>query len=370
MAWGETLAKEEVLRGMSTPNERFRNRILARARQQTPELGREIVRAWDQLSRDLNTAQMAQLIASGQGVVDDVLLDTIFAEVERLYVTQSIDNMAWAAKDFGIAFGTLDPGVIQSIRTLNLKMADSLKDDVREVVRAFVEDGLRDGLNPRTIARRTRNVVGLTEPQLRYIARFENGELVGGLRFELENNSRAALRRQLGRGLIRRPDGTLIFNPAHAGGIGVSKRDMKLLNATLGTDDKLAAAQVDRIVGQYGKRLTAWHAESIARTATLDSLKNATHQATERAINQGILPTDRMMSEWVTAGDDRVRDEHVAMAGTIVRFGQRFPNGEVVPGENTFACRCVKRDFLARTPGPVITELFQPFPLPPNILTS
>ena len=57
---------------MSTPNERLRNRILARARQLTPDLGREIVRAWDELARTMDTAEMARLIAVGLDSTDDI----------------------------------------------------------------------------------------------------------------------------------------------------------------------------------------------------------------------------------------------------------------------------------------------------------
>ena len=323
---------------MSTPAERLRNRVIARARQQTPELGRQIIKLWDDLSK-LSATELARAIGMGEILADPRILEALSAPVSELYFQQAISNMTWAASGLGVSFGVLNPEVIDSIRTLNLKMADSLKDDVREVVRAFVENGLRDGLNPRTIARRTRGVVGLTENQLGWVDNLED---------ELRRNSKAALNRQLGRGLIRRPDGTLTFNPSHAGGVGVSKRDMKALNRVLGTDERLTEKQITRIVGQYKKRLTAWHAESIARTATLDSLKNAQHQATNQAIQEGILPLDRMMSQWVTAGDDRVRDEHVAVAGDIVPFGTAFRTGEVIPGSNTYACRCVKRDFLAR----------------------
>ena len=335
---------------MSSPADRLRARFEKRARQLSPELGAEILKAWDSLALELDAVHMAQIIATGniEGIFGEALaddfLDVIFADVERLYFEQTVGNVAFWSKDLakgGIAFNVLNPQVIDGIRGLNLKMADALKDDVRDVVRAFVENGLRDGVGPRTIARGIRKTVGLTAPQLDY---------VGNFRSQLENNSRAALNRQLARGMIRRPDGSMAFVPGHAGGTGVSKRDLAAMQRVLGTSEKLSTKQIDRITASYTRRLTAWHSETLARTATVDSLKSAQHLSTEQAIQQGILPRELMKSEWVTSGDSRVRDEHTSMNGEVIPFGTSFSNGQSIPGESDYNCRCIKRDFLGREP--------------------
>ena len=319
-----------------------------RVRQLSPELGKDVLRAWERLAAGMSVGKMEAVIAAGgvdalfDEVLNDALLERAFAQVEQRFTQQAVDNMAFFAKDYGIGFGVLDPKVIDSIRALDLKMATSLKDDVRETVRAFVENGLRNGMNPRTIARQTRQVVGLTGKQLEWVDNFRN---------ELETSSKKALRRSLGRGFIRLPDGSVGYNAAHAGGIGVRKTDMATLRRVLGTDEKLSPKQVDRMVDAYRRRLTALHSEAIARTATLDSLKNAQHQATDQAIKQGVLNADRMWSEWVTAGDDRVRDAHVAMAGDKVPFGTEFKNGQTIPGSSDYMCRCSKRDYLGKYHG-------------------
>ena len=333
---------------MASPADRLRARFEKRAKQLTPDLGEEILKAWDNLSGQINTARLADAIASGGALgvagseITDEVLDAVFADVEQLYFEQTVQNVAFWAKDFageGIAFNVLNPEVIEGIRNLNLKMADELKDDVRNVVEAVVENGLRDGVGPRTIARGIKKSVSLTETQFGAVRTF---------REELEANSRKALNRQLARNMVRKPDGSLQYVPGHAGGTGVSKRDLKSMNAVLGTDDALSTKQIDRIVASYQRRLTAWHAETVARTATVDSLKAAQNLSTEQAIRQGILPRDLMRSEWVTSGDNRVREEHVAMNGQIVNFGEPFSNGQVIPGTGDYGCRCLKRDFLGR----------------------
>lgn len=334
---------------MSTPADRLRARFEKRAAQLGPELGAAMLEAWNTLSERLNTARLAEVIATGNtdllfgSELSNEALNAVFADVERLYFEQTVQNSAFWAKDFfkagGVGFNVLNPEVIESIRGLNLKMADELKDDVREVVRAFVENGLRDGVGPRTIARGVKKTVGLTAGQL---------EAVDNFRTQLEANSRAALRRQLARGVVRKPDGSLQFVPGHAGGTGVSKRDLAAMERVLGTEVTLTTKQIDRITASYQRRLTAWHAETVSRTATVDSLRASQHLSTKQAIRQGILDPALMKSEWVTAGDSRVRDEHAAMNGEIVPFDSAFSNGQTIPGESDYNCRCIKRDFLGR----------------------
>lgn len=330
---------------MASPADRLRARFNKRARNLSPELAAEMLRAWDNLADRINTANLAQFIAAGtpEALIGDDILDAVFAEVERLYFEQTIANVGFWAKDFatsgGIAFNVLNPQVIEGVRGLNLKIADELKDDVRNMVGAYVENGLRDGVGPRTVARQIKKGVGLTGPQVGYVDNF---------RSQLENNSRAALNRQLARGMVKKPDGSMVFVQGHAGTTGVSKRDLASMNRVLGSSDKLSPKQIDRIVASYERRLTAWHAETVSRTATVDSLKAAQNLSTEQAINQGILPRELMKSEWVTAGDGRVRDEHAAMNGEVVPFGTPFSNGQTIPGETDYNCRCIKRDFLGR----------------------
>jgi len=331
-----------------TPGERLLARLQRRTRDLSPELGAEIMKAGKKLVAGLSIDEVADIIASGNyerlftEILNEALFNQAFADLQKMYFRQTMDNLDFFAKDYGISFGVLDPRVIEEIRRLDIKMATILKDDVREAVRRAVEVGLRNGVNPRTIAVGVRQNLMLTGPQTVWIDNF---------RRELEANSRKALQRSLGQGFFKKPDGSLGYRAGHAGGLGVSKRDMTMLDRVLGSDERLRPDQIDRLVEAYRKRMTAWHAESVARTATLDSLKNAQHLSTEQAIRDGILPADRMMSEWVSVGDSRVRDEHVAMdRSDPIPFGSMFtlPDGtqELIPGESTYGCRCAKRDFL------------------------
>ena len=306
-----------------------------------PDLGRALLRAWDDLASMLDEAELVRAIT--EGTLDSILTDDLFqlvlAESERVLFQQYAENLAHFGKDLGVVFGVLDPQVIDAARSINIKMAKTFGSDVRDYTQAFVENGLRDGWNPRRTARQLKKSLGLTENQLQWVRNFED---------ELRAGSKKALKRQLGRGFFKKPDGSLGYRPGHADGAGLSRDDMKMLRRKLVAGEGFTEAQITRMVDAYKRRLIAWHAESIARTATLDSLKSAQHESTAKAIREGILDATRMRSEWVTAGDSRVRDEHAAMGGQVVPFGQPFSNGQQIPGETDYNCRCVKRDFMAR----------------------
>lgn len=91
---------------------------------------------------------------------------------------------------------------------------------------------------------------------------------------------------------------------------------------------------IGRAIRQYFDDMSVARAKTIARTET----GRLVSQATNDAYQQSELITGK---EWITAGDDRVRDEHVANAGVIVGTDGVFPSGEKYPAEHTINCRCV-----------------------------
>jgi hypothetical protein len=206
------------------------------------------------------------------------------------------------------------------------------------MVRDYVRLGIEAGKNPRVIARELRPLIGLAPNQARAVAKF---------REQLETGDRAALDRMLGRGVLRQPDGEVISRSAHAGGEGLSGRDLGILDRKLGTDP-LTPEQIARMTKAYEKRLHAWNAESHARTMALDANKQANRLAWEDAVSKGVVERGALRKVWVAVLDDRTRDEHRELNGTEVGFDDTFPNGEVTPGDSTFNCRCVARIVVAQ----------------------
>lgn len=101
-----------------------------------------------------------------------------------------------------------------------------------------------------------------------------------------------------------------------------------------GMNDGRGVDVIGRSIRKYFDDMSVARAKTIARTETGRLMS----QATDEAYRQSELVTGK---EWLTAGDDKVRDEHQLNAGVIVPPGASFPSGESYPGEHTINCRCV-----------------------------
>lgn len=270
-------------------------RFQRRANALAPRLRRDILAAYNTLRDALSDAELVELISAGRldALIDRTLLDAAFLPVRQDVVESTRKGFDVTVKDLPkqarstVGFDILNPRVVDAIRTLDSRVINTLKDDVRDAVRAYVENGIRDGKHPRTIARDLRSVIGMSPTQAENMAKYE-----------------AKLRG------LKRP---------------------------------LAESAIDRKLASYQRRAVAINAETNARTATVDSLKLGQHMSWDDAIAKGVVRRDELFMRWVTVGDDRVRDEHVAMNGEEIPYGMTFSNGETIPGESTYNCRCVVR---------------------------
>ena len=100
-----------------------------------------------------------------------------------------------------------------------------------------------------------------------------------------------------------------------------------------GMDEGAGVEEIGRKLRKYFDDMSVSRAKTIARTET----GRIVSQATAEAYHQSDLVTGK---EWMTAGDDKVRDEHRMNDGVIVATDAAFPNGEHFPGELTINCRC------------------------------
>jgi hypothetical protein len=88
--------------------------------------------------------------------------------------------------------------------------------------------------------------------------------------------------------------------------------------------------------------MTAFNAETNARTAALDAQRSAQRLVWEEAIESGAVARGDVTKTWRGVKDERERPEHLAMEGETVQFDQPFSNGEMIPGESTYNCRCIQ----------------------------
>lgn len=105
----------------------------------------------------------------------------------------------------------------------------------------------------------------------------------------------------------------------------------------LGLSMSAAADLIESTV--FSEQLTGQRAKTIARTESIGAM-NAGELATAKA--SGVV----VSKEWLTQGDDRVRDTHAAQAGEVRSLDEAFSNGCQHPGdpeadpEETINCRC------------------------------
>lgn len=294
-----------------------------RAQSYIPEMAAAFLRALQAIVDAMPAQQLARIIATGNidTIFTDLVNDALFAramapvqgrirssiENSFRYVARTLPLPVQGGGVVAIRFDILNPRVIDAIRGLETRVIQSLTDDVRGTVRAMVEQGLRDGVGPRVIAQDLRQVIGLGPSQLQQVQNF-----------------RAALEGRDGRSVT---------------------------NYTL-RDQRFKApqtpAQVDRQVAAYLKRRIAQNAETQARTASLDAMKLGQRLSWQDAVGKGVVDGDRLMHQWIGVNDARERSDHVAMNNEVQPWQYPYSNGELIPGESTYNCRCMDRFFLSR----------------------
>lgn len=338
---------------MSPAETAYRFRLEREAQRMSPELARRYLEAYRLIRESLTEAELVRGIRAGSvdrlisELVGDSRLDPSLVRLRAALDRAVLDA---ATREAGVmpswlrvgAFDLLNPNVIQAARHFDSLALAGLRDEVRETIRDAVVRGLEAGRNPRTIAREVRGLVGLSPQQARAVETF---------RLELVTGDRSALTRALGKGVITRPDGSRIMRPAHAGGQGLTARQLATLDRLLGSE-AIPPEKIEKMVEAYRKRLEAWNTESRTRTAALQAHKEGQRLSWLDAIERGVVDVSRVRRTWLAVGgpggDGRNRPHHLVMHGETVGFFERFSNGQLVPGEGDYNCRCGDRVFVAR----------------------
>lgn len=311
---------------MSPADRRLIRLVNARVARLEPQLQRAYRKAVEILQDSIGIEETARLIESGQtNLFDEETLNRAFGEF-RARLQQGVkDGFDTSVRDLpragqingvpAVRFNVLNDRIRQVIQKLDDKILSEAKAEVRETVRQAIAAGLEDGKHPRAVARGIREVVGLAPNQ---------EAAVRNLRTELiEGRYADARRRQL-------VDSRFNFDSL----------------AKLPEKERLA--KIEKYVASYRKSFEAFHAETVSKTATLQAYKTGQRSSYQAAIDAGIVDRGRARKTWVTVGDERVRAEHVTMNGDTVPFDQPFKNGQQVPGEDEYNCRCLARYSMGR----------------------
>jgi hypothetical protein len=262
------------------------------------------------------------------GKIEDAALK-FAAEIHTSYVQSGQAAAAWLDKqpqtaDRLVRFDQANERSVDRARRNQLELVRGFQDEraqvTRQVVRRAMVEGAQGGINPRQVARDFRASIGLTPYQ---------EEIVANYRRELERGDWA---NALGRELTN----------------GHNDRTVRRLQRDGG---RLTERQVDAMVEGYRKNWIGYRAETIARTEALRNAHEGAAEATQQAIDGGVIEAEDIMLEW-HAGPRTLnaREQHRAMDGKTTRHGEPFvlPDGTRMshPGDpaggakHNANCRC------------------------------
>lgn len=182
-----------------------------------------------------------------------------------------------------MTFSPVAPSVIDAIRQLDTRVMRTLSDQIRDTVRAYVEQGLRQGIGPKELARQLRSIIGLAPHQVEWVEKYT---------LDLQGQG-------------------------------------------------IPGPKATKMIDAYQRRLIANNAEANARTAALDAQKLGQHLSWQQQVESGEVDGEKLTKRWSGTLDDRERPSHLAMEGNTVPWDEPYANGQMQPGDGEFNCRCV-----------------------------
>jgi len=259
------------------------------------------------------------------GVVQAVsdAADRYAADIHAGYVSAGQTTAKWldGEADALIRFDQTNPRATKWAEQNKLELVRGFTQEQRETVSQVITTGVRDGRNPREVARDIRTSIGLTPSQADAVASYRTALEAG----DYSN----ALGRELG---ADRYDRTLL----------AAQRDGK----TIPSD------RIDTMVEAYRKNYISYRATVIARTEGLRAVHAGNEELMKQAIERGDVDADQLTRTWNHASHGKdSRPGHIAMAGKPQPFGEPFTNpitGATLmyPGDpdadpsETVQCRC------------------------------
>ncbi|HEV8177362.1 MAG TPA: phage minor head protein [Gemmatimonadales bacterium] len=226
-------------------------------------------------------------------------------------------------RTLNIGLGLVNPRALAAMRGNQLELVRAISQTTRDGLREYLQAMLASGENPTSLVpqlvgymqadgTRVGGILGLTPRQARAVANY---------RRELEKGLSGALERAL---RDHRFDASVA---EHIGG---------------GT--QLSQDRIDELVRRYESRYLQYRAQTIARTESLRALATGQQALWNQTIESGGMEKSRLVKRWVTAEDERVRPEHVAMHNTIIAYDDEFvlPDGRTTWGPPMDPnCRCL-----------------------------
>lgn len=253
----------------------------------------------DEIERRLVTGQLSQLVTG----MDDAAR-RLADELHQAYVTSGQAQAEWLDRqkrtaDVLVRFDQGHQAVVNRQRANELAQVQGLTLESRDVIRGVLVEGAQLGTNPRQIATRIRDSIGLTAQQEEWASSYRRA-------LEQQDWSRA-LGYELSSG-----HGDRSVRSAQRRGVS------------------LAPERIDELVGEYRANAVRARAETIARTEAMGAAEMGAADAIGQAVSRGDVRADELIVTWhARASGPRAREMHQAMDGQTVRYGEDFvlPDG-------------------------------------------
>ena len=275
--------------------------------------------------REMKAAPIISLIQRGQIVEALTYVETASAQIATSAGRSLQEAARRTAKVMSenlavqVAFDQTNFRAVQAVETNNFRLVREMVDSQRDMIRSVISEEARLGTNPREVARRIRDNIGLTSKQESFVNNY---------RRELQ-----AIGREGSTGSVR----TRRLRDRRSDG---------LVSRAIRDKQPLTEKQINSMVDRYRRKWINYRAEVIARTEGLRAAHEGGEVMYSQAIEEGTLRADQLIRTWVTATDERVRSAHARLNGEKRSYGQlwgplRFPGDPQAPPEQTVQCRCV-----------------------------
>jgi len=320
---------------VTTLDRRRANEIDEILRTIEPKFQRAFEEGLKSVQAEVSLNQIATLIEAGNleaaaGLINELLVATSFITFNREIqaAVQAGGDIAakWAAADpikaNRIVFD-LDVTESNTSRFITNYKADKIREftvgmqaNVGEMVRA----GVNAGENPRKVARRIRDSIGLTSRQEQSVRNFEA---------LLRDRKSASLDRAL---RDKRFDRTVI--------------------RSIQAQKDLTEPQITKMVDRYRSNFVKRRSETIARTEAIRLINIGQEEFWNQAVNSGRVSRDAIRRKWIPTLDGKLREAHRAIPG-LNKEGVgmdepfksplgpiRFPGDPAAVASNVINCRC------------------------------
>lgn len=309
----------------------FYDRLLAFAYSLQPDLATALLKAFREFGMGYKEGAVADAIAAGDVErasnliasasvaavalipVRSALRDALIRAATYIFRDTPKGQVSLARASTVTRFDALDPVITEAAEAFEAPILEEIATEVRQGVLAEIRAQLALGVNPQTVARELRDVIGISGQQVEYLQNY---------RVELQALSRAALDRVLTDGRIDRT-----------------------VAAAIRSGTPLTEEQITRAMDLYAKNLKAHQATTLTRTTALNAMREGQRAAWKQAVKRGAVDEGDLIDTWHTTMDGRERPTHAAMHLKTKAFSEPWivpgVGAQDYPGQSEYGCRCV-----------------------------